>query len=464
MNNKNELLNEVIKKAEFLGFEISSIRSFFSENGIIAKFNKKLVPYGGFLLANKNNDEQKTFCFIEKKIRNKSELKIEAEKYGSAKYVRWIREEELEDIKNDFRNLDKLNRYLDDCIDTAKGIELRDFEIFGKINKQISIVAKKYDSIWREIDDVRVLNSHKWQRDIFIPTDYVSEIVTKQINEFEIKNEYLDDYEELEFNYSDIESLAMFSAWRTTKGIYKFDESLFDALIKSDPIKNVPFSSLLQIPEYACFVVMQNKYYMGKKIVGFFYFLDDDIDAHGSNTNLRFNVVFLFKDDSTPQSFSFCKYSDHSITERLFDIIRDGDENIQRAINQSFFDKDKVINDSIETLECAFILILYISSQKPEYSGSKPSFPTPVKTKKGLRFFPPDKPKIIEIGKSIGEKLRQYEAAQEKQYIESGATKRPHIRRGHWHGVWTGARNSETPQTFKYNWLPPMGVNIEGGI
>jgi len=34
-----------------------------------------------------------------------------------------------------------------------------------------------------------------------------------------------------------------------------------------------------------------------------------------------------------------------------------------------------------------------------------------------------------------------------------GGTVRPHIRRAHWHGYWTGPR--EGTQTFVYHWLPP---------
>jgi hypothetical protein len=105
-------------------------------------------------------------------------------------------------------------------------------------------------------------------------------------------------------------------------------------------------------------------------------------------------------------------------------------------------------------------LILYICSEKPEYSGGMPSSPQPKNTKKhGLRIFPPDKPKIIEVGKSIGDSLRA--ALFEDQSDSQDRTVRPHIRRGHWHGYWIGKKDGGE-QKFVYNWLPPIAVNAIG--
>lgn len=35
---------------------------------------------------------------------------------------------------------------------------------------------------------------------------------------------------------------------------------------------------------------------------------------------------------------------------------------------------------------------------------------------------------------------------------------RPHVRRAHWHGFWSGPRKSEKQRTFSVQWLPPIAV------
>ncbi|MCD8491987.1 MAG: hypothetical protein LRY51_08830, partial [Geovibrio sp.] len=76
--------------------------------------------------------------------------------------------------------------------------------------------------------------------------------------------------------------------------------------------------------------------------------------------------------------------------------------------------------------------------------------------KKGLRFFPADKPLIFTVGESIGQKLREQSF---HTHGKKGKVKRPHLRRAHWHGYWTGPRDGE--QSFILKWLPPVFVDSE---
>ena len=103
-------------------------------------------------------------------------------------------------------------------------------------------------------------------------------------------------------------------------------------------------------------------------------------------------------------------------------------------------------------------LILYICSEKPEYSGGIPSRPQPKRTKKGWRIFPPLKPKIIDVGMSIGDSLRAISFGDDGDSSERSI--RPHIRRGHWHGYWIGKKDGED-RKFIYNWLSPIPVNAK---
>ena len=105
-----------------------------------------------------------------------------------------------------------------------------------------------------------------------------------------------------------------------------------------------------------------------------------------------------------------------------------------------------------------------ICSDEPEIDdlrvpGSSPKYASARKTKRGWRFFPAEKERIWNIGQKIGEKLRQHVKEDDGTVHEAtGRTVRTHLRRGHWHGVWTGPRKGKGEQKFKLNWLPPIIV------
>ena len=91
---------------------------------------------------------------------------------------------------------------------------------------------------------------------------------------------------------------------------------------------------------------------------------------------------------------------------------------------------------------------LYLCSQAAEIrdgGGGKrvPAPPQPVKTKKGMRLFPPDRPMPWEVGYRLGAALRKAWSAQEAASDTPGthASPRPHIRRAHWHSYWVGSRS-----------------------
>jgi len=105
-------------------------------------------------------------------------------------------------------------------------------------------------------------------------------------------------------------------------------------------------------------------------------------------------------------------------------------------------------------------LLLYICSEAPEIDderqpGTSPSRAKPVKTKRGWRLFPAEKPRVWTVGKEMGEKLRK--PSEEIGSGSTGRTVKSHIRRGHWHGVWSGPRDGE--RKFTYRWLMPIVVS-----
>ncbi|ECS9559590.1 protein finQ, partial [Salmonella enterica subsp. enterica serovar Infantis] len=69
-----------------------------------------------------------------------------------------------------------------------------------------------------------------------------------------------------------------------------------------------------------------------------------------------------------------------------------------------------------------------------------------------------------DVGIRMGQAIRQYRQAEPtgKERTTIGS-KRPHIRRGHWHTYWTGSKKPELAHERKPRliWLPPVPVNLE---
>ena len=91
-------------------------------------------------------------------------------------------------------------------------------------------------------------------------------------------------------------------------------------------------------------------------------------------------------------------------------------------------------------------LLLYLCSQAAEIWNSGdglrvPVRPQPVKTKKGMRLFAPDRPMPWEVGYRLGAALRKAWSTPEAASDTPGthASPRPHIRRG------TGIRTGSGP-------------------
>jgi hypothetical protein len=110
-------------------------------------------------------------------------------------------------------------------------------------------------------------------------------------------------------------------------------------------------------------------------------------------------------------------------------------------------------------------LVLYLCSDEPEvddreHPGEQPGRPMPKRTKSGWRLFPPKKPRVWTVGGRLGEAIRRGRSDQAEDTADRRGP-RPHLRRAHWHGFWTGARDGE--RKFRYKWLPPIAVAAWGG-
>jgi hypothetical protein len=118
-------------------------------------------------------------------------------------------------------------------------------------------------------------------------------------------------------------------------------------------------------------------------------------------------------------------------------------------------------------------LVLYICSTTREFRDTRgsdrlPLRAKPVKTKRGERLFPSDRPTIWDTGYRIGrliEKTKADHARWTREAGESGthASPEPHIRKPHWHSFWKGSKKDPENRELVTHWMPPIPVGYKAG-
>ena len=96
--------------------------------------------------------------------------------------------------------------------------------------------------------------------------------------------------------------LSAVGTWRYSQGIYRFDETFYQAVADSDGMSKIPSEVLLRLPEWSVYVETPNMTFMGAAIDGFFAHLDDD--RMNGRTILRLSLV----EHETPDPLSFVTF------------------------------------------------------------------------------------------------------------------------------------------------------------
>lgn len=131
-------------------------------------------------------------------------------------------------------------------------------------------------------------------------------------------------------------------------------------------------------------------------------------------------------------------------------------------------DYQELLGEDLSLVKKAMSLVLYICSDEAEMRDRdepdwEPGFPRPKVTKGEERLFPADRNRLVDVGRELGAMLREGTAHNEPS-APTGRTVRPHLRRGHWHGFWTGPRKeNRDQQKFALKWLPPVFVHGKAG-
>lgn len=247
---------------------------------------------------------------------------------------------------------------------------------------------------------------------------------------------------------ADLAPLAAIGTWRYSQGIYSINPALMDALSESRISGNLPSEVFFRLPEWSVYIETPRLHWMDLPLYGFWVHLEHDAN------NARNEMRFLFDCEGGLIPFPI-HLGSWTVTEAVERAIAEATKQAQLSgieMNSS----PLFVREIAANLNPLISILLYLCSEEPEIDdlrspGNSPSYPSPKKTKKGWRFFAPDKPKFWSVGESIGEKLHQSILSN-----PTGRTVKTHLRRGHWHGFWTGTRRFQ--QKFVYHWISPLVV------
>lgn len=325
-------------------------------------------------------------------------------------------------------------------------------------NPQVLLVGynKKYSSAWRRADEFRADRGKDlpdWPAWCFLPLAGWYAIVCEAQGVSSLPMHMV----------SDMEALAALGSWRPSQDIYRFDGELYSALVSTPLEGDIPCSILYHFPVWCAYIETPSLEYHGMEMRGFFAHLEND--ARSGAHELR-----LLLDMGEHLSALPIHLGQWSLAESLHRLISIAENNALHAgiSAQDIAGMREEMLQGMDTIRACVNLVLYLCADCPDARGPLGTsytrgYPRSKKTKGGWRLFPPPKPTIWHMGEAVGEAIRKH-----RQSAPQGGTHaspRPHIRRAHWHGFWSGTIKPKRgaisiPRTFSLKWLPPMPVAI----
>ena len=251
----------------------------------------------------------------------------------------------------------------------------------------------------------------------------------------------------------DVARLSALGAWRYTKGIYRIDPDMLAALKETVISGPIPSDVLLRLPEWSIYVETPGWRWFDIPMFGFFVHLEWDVRTE--RNELRFLL-----DTADGLRIQILHIGPWTVSEAVSKAMSEAKRNSSLLKIISDIADTLVTQTLAEQIQPMLAIVMYLCSDEPDIDddrlpGSSPKIPTPTKTKHGFRLFPADKPHFWTVGTNLGQQLRN--TISNVELSENGRKgPKPHLRRAHWHGVWTGPREGE--RKFKYNWLPPTVV------
>ena len=253
------------------------------------------------------------------------------------------------------------------------------------------------------------------------------------------------------------------SAWRLTKGIYRFDPDVFKSLTTANVDGEMPGAMLKQLPEWCVYIKTHGLPFLGRPSHGFFASCEQDQSGLA-----RMNLLFVHAGTLAPAYVRLSGTLEQMWDEsQLFDLgLNNGEPGPSAEVAPTPLDRafrDRVKRD----LQPVLSLVLYLCSVNAEVlnkarHGAEPKKPKATRNSRGVALRPQGGVQVWDVGLRLGAALRR--GSEHGQGQDSGRTLKPHIRGAHWKRYWYGSKADPSQRRQEWLFLAPTGVNIPEGM
>lgn len=275
------------------------------------------------------------------------------------------------------------------------------------------------------------------------------------------------------------------ATWRFTQGIYRFDPDVFQALWDTPLMGKIPVEVLTRLPETAVYIPWPNSLprlgIASMAVLGFMVVLNvqsvDDptvsmsIFIHRSDRQdgVGFDPITIpFVRDTIEGSLENISRKLDGVPDRIASSDDIPEEAKQRLLGAL---------ENRESLQRLFIdigtrvanLVVFLATQNETYAGRRTPAPPKVIRQNGKKqVASPNTVTVWDVAVRVGQSIRaaRTNAEDEVEDVESTQVSsrkevRPHVRRAHWHGFWSGPIDKPTERKFELRWLPPILVKVK---
>ena len=320
-------------------------------------------------------------------------------------------------------------------------------------------ITAENPKLWRTVDAERqklIASGDAWPQCCFLPACGWSNAIVG-LNAKTLRLSQSNNPNDIRECIREFQAAQFFGSWRITQGVYRFDPTLFQSLLDTPITGAIPVEVLTRLPEWAVYIETPGiNHPCGFPLIGFGAMILSDAKLGDS---LELHLFTQRPNNEVGRGLHQVLLNRGTIEESAEALDEENQSAPSFVMAPLPHCSNKVWNPFVAKL---LSLLLWLCSEAPEIgSGCNPTNPLPKKTRKGIRFFPADQPKVWNVGVRIGAELRKAIAVSDSTVGAEGASTRPrgHFRRAHWHTYRIGTRGSD--KTLK--WLSPILVNLRAG-
>ena len=252
----------------------------------------------------------------------------------------------------------------------------------------------------------------------------------------------------------EVSSMGPMYLWRKTKSVYRFAPELYEELANQPLDGALQMQSFYRLPEWAVYIETPGLTISGREIVGFIANTDYAMDWSNPERNTPcLDLTIFYNEKASPPDSLQVPMGERNVKEtidKLYKVDMDQRECSAKKYGNVFTNRELPEHDDM----------MYICSEEPDIDREEASVSSHARKKKGNV---PKKSIIVNVGVRVSHYIKKYkrQAFDNGNDTVGGVSKRPHIRRAHWHTYWIGPREAKYPERQAIpKWLPPIPVNV----